>query len=240
MPKVDKWRLCWDYNKDAKAIIQSTLTNVVPFCEQMGPRVWVGKQAEYPSPSWLEETRINGKQGYCQDSLILHVIFCQSVSLRQKHEFCCLTVNPTNTIIPRNTCLFRAIYIYSKFSTVSGLLTAVVINFMCTLKSQFIMLTGPQLSVCSSVNQHQPMAWDWAEHFGFSYLIMRVLNAVCCELGQNKLTRGSNKGCFPSWKRIRIACHSAGSCGAEALLKKSFRELRCPQLGLRSGKKTTC
>lgn len=74
VPKVDKWRLCWDYNKDAKAIIQSTLTNVVPFCEQMGPRVWVGKQAEYPSPSWLEKTRINGKQGHCQDSQILHVI----------------------------------------------------------------------------------------------------------------------------------------------------------------------
>lgn len=68
VPKVDKWRLCWDYNKDAKAIIQS-LTNAVPFYEQMGPRVWVGKQAEYPSPSWLEKTRINGKQGHSQDSL---------------------------------------------------------------------------------------------------------------------------------------------------------------------------
>lgn len=67
MPKVDKWRLCRDYNKDAKAIIQSTLTNVVPFCEQMGPRVWVGKPAEYPSPSWLGDTRINGKQENCQD-----------------------------------------------------------------------------------------------------------------------------------------------------------------------------
>lgn len=78
VPKVDKWRLCWDYNKDAKAIIQSTLTNAVPFCEQMGPRVWVGKQAEYPSPSWLEKTRINGKPGHRQESPTLHVILCLS------------------------------------------------------------------------------------------------------------------------------------------------------------------
>lgn len=48
------------------------------------------------------------------------------------------------------------------------------------------MLKGHQLSLCSSVNQHQPMASDWAEHFGFSHLIMGVLNAVCCGLGQNK------------------------------------------------------
>lgn len=67
VPNVDEWRLCWDYNKDAKAIIQS-LTNVVPFREQMGPRVWVGKQAEYPSPSWLEKTRINGMRRHCQGS----------------------------------------------------------------------------------------------------------------------------------------------------------------------------
>lgn len=60
------------------------------------------------------------------------------------------------------------------------------------------MLAGPQLFLLSSVNQCQPTASDWAEHFGFSYLIMRVLNAVCCGLGQNKLTRGCNKGCFPS------------------------------------------
>lgn len=87
MPKVDKWRLCWDYNKDAKAIIQSTLTNVVPFCEQMGPRVWVGKPAEYPSPSWLEETRINGKQEHCQDFPVLHVISCLRAHLCQIHSF---------------------------------------------------------------------------------------------------------------------------------------------------------
>lgn len=97
------------------------------------------------------------------------------------------------------------------------------------------MLAGTQLSLCSSVNQRQPMVSDWAEHFGFSYLIMRVLNAVCCGLGQNQLTRGC-KGGFLWCKRIRIACHSVGSCRAEALLKKSFRELRCPQLGLQSGK----
>ncbi|TNN88890.1 hypothetical protein EYF80_000768 [Liparis tanakae] len=40
----------------------------------MGPRVWVGKQAEYPSPSWLEKTRINGKRGHCRDSQIVHDI----------------------------------------------------------------------------------------------------------------------------------------------------------------------
>ncbi len=101
------------------------------------------------------------------------------------------------------------------------------------------MLAGPQLSLCSSVNQHQPMASDWAEHFGFSYLIMRVLNAVCCGLGQNKLTRGCNKGCFPSWKGFRMACHSAGSCRAQALLKKSFRELRSPSWACDQEKKKT-
>lgn len=53
LPTVDKWRLRWDYNKDAKAIMQSTLTNVVSLCKQMGPGVWVGRQAEDPSPSWL-------------------------------------------------------------------------------------------------------------------------------------------------------------------------------------------
>lgn len=55
------------------------MTNVVPFSEQMGPRVWVGKQAEYPSPSWLEETRINGKAGTPR---VLHVILCSRARLR--------------------------------------------------------------------------------------------------------------------------------------------------------------
>lgn len=95
MPKVDKWRLCWDYNKDAKAIIQSTLTNVVPFCEQMGPRVWVGKQAEYPSPSWLEKTRINGKQGHCQDTPIFHVIIIWVLISVKYINFAVLTENWT-------------------------------------------------------------------------------------------------------------------------------------------------
>lgn len=76
MPKVDKWRLCWDYNKDAKAIIQSTLTNVVPVCEQMGRGVWVGNQAEYPSPSWLENTGINSKPRLCHESPIILVSLC--------------------------------------------------------------------------------------------------------------------------------------------------------------------
>lgn len=42
------------------------------------------------------------------------------------------------------------------------------------------------------------------------------------------------RGSFPLWKGIRMDCHSAGSCRAEALLKKSFRELRCPRLGQQS------
>lgn len=124
MPKVDKWRLCWDYNKDAKAIIQSTLTNVVPFCEQMGPRVWVGKQAEYPSPSWLEKTRINGKQGHCQDSPILHVIIVWVLISVKYINFAVLTknclVNTTNAMV----------FI---LNTNSGLSTAVVIICTCTL-----------------------------------------------------------------------------------------------------------
>lgn len=99
------------------------------------------------------------------------------------------------------------------------------------------MLAGFQLSLCSSVNQSLSSAFDRAEHFGFNYVIMRVLNAICCGLGQNKVTRGCNKDRFPLWKRIRMACHSVGSCRAEALLKKSFRELSCPQLGMRSEKK---
>lgn len=53
------------------------------------------------------------------------------------------------------------------------------------------------MSLCSSVSQRLPVASDWAQRFGIGYLIMRVLNAVCCGLEQNKLTRGCNKGCFP-------------------------------------------
>ena len=91
MPKANKWRLCWDYNKDAKAIIQSTLTNVVPFCEQMGPRVWVGKQAEYPSPSWLENT--TNKRQACAPSGIFHTT-CNFVPeyLHHAHFFLCVCV----------------------------------------------------------------------------------------------------------------------------------------------------
>lgn len=36
------------------------------------------------------------------------------------------------------------------------------------------MLAGFQPSLCSSINQSLSSAFDWAEHFGFSYVIMSV------------------------------------------------------------------
>lgn len=78
---VDEWRLCWDYNKDAKAIIQS-LTNVVPSHEQMGPGVWVGKQEGYSSPSWLDESRINGMQRHSRGSQ--HCMFLSNQRITMK------------------------------------------------------------------------------------------------------------------------------------------------------------
>ena len=219
MPKVDKWRLCWDYNKDAKAIIQSTLTNVVPFSEQMGPRVWVGKQAEYPSPSWLEENRINGKQGHCQDSPVPHVILCLRANLRQIRSFCCLMKSEVLIYqIMKWKKLMKWIYIFYHSRSIHSCCNKMYVYIK--KRDNLYPLLICQSAPADGLRLARAL---WLQPLNYGSVKCRMLWAWA------KQTRGCNKGCFPLCKWIRMACHSAGSRRAEALLKKSFRELRCPR-----------
>lgn len=88
------------------------------------------------------------------------------------------------------------------------------------------MFAGPQRSP-ADIRQREPKAADWTERFGFTLLITSVLNAVKAKQTDQRL----QQSLFSLVKRIRMACHSSGSRSAGALLKKSFRELRCPQSG---------
>lgn len=150
---VDEWRLCWDYNKDAKAIIQS-LTNVVPSHEQMGPGVWVGKQAGYPSPSWLDESRINGMQRHSRGSQHCMLLSTECKTLKSAPLFCTL-LNLTNL----NSSGWRYCWMMSCSTQVTASLNICVRQLVFVWNSKIPLLFHLNRACCQPWTEWGTSAW---------------------------------------------------------------------------------